>query len=114
MTCDIQDEQRVKQRVVQGLTEDACLDAAHDITTAAVTSMCTELAREMLFNSRWATDVTTSILIESALAAAGRPLPRPNQLTVYSEAVEAASCAASMLRAVQPLPLMHQPFFLLF
>jgi hypothetical protein len=67
-----QDEQRVKQRVVQGLTEEACADAAEDITAAAVTSMCMELAREIFFNCRWAGDVTTSIMIESALASAGR------------------------------------------
>ena len=67
-----QDEQRVKQRVVQGLTEEACADAAEDITAAAVTSMCMELAREIFFNCRWAGDVTTSIMIEAALASAGR------------------------------------------
>ncbi len=98
-----QDEQRVKQRVVQGLTEESCCDAAEDITATAVASMCSELAREIFFNCRWAGDVATSIMIQSALAAAGRPLPAPGQLTTYSEAVEASSHAANMLRAVSQI-----------
>ena len=98
-----QNEQRVKQRVVQGLTEDACCDAADDITVAAVASMCTDLARELYFNSRWAGDVAASIMISSSLASSGRPLPPSNQPLTYSEAVEAASNAADILRAISQI-----------
>ena len=74
----------MKQRVVQGLTEDACADAAHDITAAAVAAMCTELARELYFNCRWAGDVATSIMISAALASSGCPLPPSNQAITYT------------------------------
>jgi hypothetical protein len=94
-----QDEQRVKQRVVQGLTEDACIDAAEIISLEAVNSMCTEVSREIYFNYRWSGDVATSIMISSALASSGHGLPEPNQIITYSEAVQASSYAADMLRA---------------
>ena len=68
---------------MQGLTEEACLDAADAIAADAVASMCSELAREIFFNCRWAEDVATSIMITSALASAGHPLPLPNQLSTY-------------------------------
>jgi len=84
VTPQPQDEQRVKQRVVQGLTEDACVDAAHDITAAAVAAMCMELARELYFNCRWAGDVATSIMISAALASSGCPLPPSNQAITYT------------------------------
>ena len=93
----------MKQRVVQGLTEEACIDAAEQISSAAVASMCTELAREIYFNCRWAGDVATSIMISAALASAGHALPPPNQLATYSEAMEASSRAADMLRAVSQI-----------
>ena len=93
----------MKQRVVQGLTEEACIDAAEQISSAAVASMCTELAREIYFNCRWAGDVSTSIMISAALASAGHALPPPNQLATYSEAMEASSRAADILRAVSQI-----------
>jgi hypothetical protein len=68
---------------VQGLTEEACFDASEAIVTAAVASMCIEIAREVFFNCRWAGDVATSIIIASALASAGHPLPPQNQLSTY-------------------------------
>ena len=93
----------MNQRVVQGLTEEACINAAEDISSEAVTSMCIDLSREIYFNCRWAGDISTSIIIAAALASSGHALPLPNQLTTYSEAIEAAAHAADMLRAVSQI-----------